>query len=181
MSEDKRSVLWYKGKGLWLGSYRWTASGWQSHYFSSCRSCSFGWGECLGSFCALPVSSRATMCTAWPHKWYQVPSVPPQHQDTSPFTQKSYARTGFHLAWRRLTGLRAQVTFLYLTNILGANYLQCSCRRPHILSRTSGRIAAPAKTSICQGRRWCGAGQAELKTSHSFLQTLVKKWHWDGL
>lgn len=44
-------------------------------------------------------------------KWYQVPSVPPQYQGISPFTQKSYTSTGFHLSWGILTRFRTQVTF----------------------------------------------------------------------
>lgn len=77
MAEDKRRVPWHKGKGLWLGSHRWAASRWQSPYFPRCPGHNYKREECLGSFYALPVLSRANMCIAWLYKWYKISSFHP--------------------------------------------------------------------------------------------------------
>lgn len=62
----------------------------------------------------------------------------------------------------------------YLSNILGANQHPNSWRRPKVLSRTSGRTAAPTKVSICWGCTWYGADWSKMKTAELFANSSLK-------
>lgn len=61
---------------------------------------------------SLSLLSGTTLHDLARQKWYQLPSVPPWCQGISPFTQKSYSSTGFHLSRQIPTRFRTQVTFL---------------------------------------------------------------------
>lgn len=59
----------------------------------------------------------------------------------------------------------------YLGNISGANQLPHSCRRPKVLSRTSGRTIAPTKISVSWGCTWYGTDWSELKAAQLFANS----------